>query len=76
MKIEILRNGAGKASLKRCIAFFGFLIVSIAFILMGWHGKLSSDSFITYPIGLTILYAPQLSVTLLKIWKGDRGNDN
>lgn len=68
--IPIIRNGSNKNSLKRVIAFFGFLILSGGFILMAYKGKLNSETFLTYPLGLIILYAPSLAIALLKIWRG------
>ncbi|MEK7075932.1 MAG: hypothetical protein AAB948_04030 [Patescibacteria group bacterium] len=69
-KMLIIKNGGGQNSLKRMIAFFGFLILSGGFVLMAYKGKLGSETFLTYPLGLIILYVPQLAINLLKIWKG------
>lgn len=70
MELKIIKNGGGQNSLKRIIAFFGFLILSSGFILMAYKGKLGSETFLTYPLGLVILYVPSLAINLLKIWKG------
>lgn len=69
-KLLIIKNGGGKNSLKRTIAFFGAVILSGGFVLMAYKGKLGSETFLTYPLGLIILYVPQLAINLLKIWKG------
>lgn len=68
--IKIIKNGGGQNSLKRIIAFFGFLIMSGGFILMGYKGKLASETFLTYPLGVIFLYFPQLAKDLLLIWRG------
>lgn len=78
-ELRIIKNGDGKNSLKRSIAFFGFIILSWGFILTALHGRTQAIVFIYYPLGLVILYAPQLAITLLKIWKGitnDRKRDD
>lgn len=76
-KLLIIKNGGGQNSLKRIIAFFGFLILSGGFILMAYKGKLGSETFLTYPLGLVILYVPALAIKLLQIWKGqDAQNKN
>lgn len=69
-KLKIIKNGSGQNSLKRSIAFFGFLFMSIAFCLAALKGKITAEMFLTYPLGLVILYVPALAITLLKIWKG------
>lgn len=69
-KMLIIKNGGGQNSLKRMIAFFGFLILSGGFVLMAYKGKLGSETFLTYPLGLIILYVPSLAIKLLEIWKG------
>lgn len=69
-KLLIIKNGGGQNSLKRMIAFFGSLILSGGFVLMAYKGKLGSETFLTYPLGLVILYAPSLAIKLLEIWKG------
>lgn len=75
MKLNITMEDRGnrQQSLKRIIAFFGFLFMSAAFCLAAFKGKISAEMFLTYPTGLIILYAPALAVTLLKIWKGTEG---
>lgn len=77
-EFRIIKNGNGSNvnSLKRTIAFFGFLFMSIAFNLAAFKGRISADMFITYPLGLIILYLPQLAVTMLKIWKGVEHNEH
>lgn len=70
MELKIIKNGGGQNSLKRIIAFFGFLFMSIAFCIMAYKGKLGSETFLTYPLGTVLLYCPQLAINLLKIWKG------
>ena len=69
-KLLIIKNGGGQNSLKRIIAFFGFLFMSIAFCLAAFKGRITAEMFLTFPLGLVILYAPSLAVTLLKVWKG------
>lgn len=69
--LTIIKNGNNKYSLKRSIAFVGFIIMSIAFINASIISRITAEMFITYPLGLVILYAPQLAITLLKIWKGN-----
>ena len=59
-----------RRSLKRSIAWLGFVALLLAFGTTAWKGKITSDMFITFPIGALIFYAPQLAVTLLQIWKG------
>ena len=72
--LRICKNGDKGYSLKRSIAFMGFIIMSGAFINASIFGRITGEMFLTYPIGLTILYIPQLAVTLLRIWrKEDRG---
>lgn len=70
LKLTITKEKDGQRSLKRSIAFFGSLIISGGFIMMSYRGKLTSETFLTYPLGLIILYLPSLAITLLKIWKG------
>ena len=67
--LRICKNGDGIYSLKRSIAFVGFIIMSVAFINASIFGRITGEMFLTYPIGLTILYIPQLAITLLRIWK-------
>lgn len=74
-KMLIIKNDSCQNSLKRIIAFFGFLIMSIAFCIAAYKAKITAEMFITYPLGLVILYVPQLAITLLKIWKGQDGNN-
>jgi len=69
-KLLIIKNGGGQNSLKRIIAFFGSIILSGGFVLMAYKGKLGSETFLTYPMGLIILYVPSLAIKLLEIWKG------
>jgi hypothetical protein len=70
MGIVIYKDRTGRNSLKRVIAFLGFVFLSLAFGLMAWKGKITQQMFYTYPVGILLLYAPQLAITLLKIWKG------
>lgn len=72
-RLQIIRNEQDRNSLKRIIAFFGFLIMSVAFSLAAYKGKITAEMFLTYPMGLVVLYAPSLAITLLKIWKGQGG---
>lgn len=57
-------------SIKRIIAFVGFVIMSGVFCCQAYKGTVTAEAMVTYPLGVTILYAPQLSVTLLSLWKG------
>ena len=70
MGVVIYKDKTGRNSLKRVIAFIGLLVISAAFCLAAYKGRITDNMFLTYPLGLLILYAPQLAVTLLKIWKG------
>lgn len=70
MGVVIYKDKTGRNSLKRVIAFIGLLVISAAFCLAAYKGRITDNMFLTYPLGLVILYAPQLAVTLLKIWKG------
>ena len=69
-KFLIIKNARGQNSLKRVIAFFGFIALTVGFILMAKQGKLDANTFWTYPLGLTILYFPALAIKLFEIWKG------
>lgn len=57
-------------SLKRSIAFFGTIILSGGFIIAAYKGTVDWKSFLAYPMGLVILYFPELAMRMLKIWKG------
>ncbi len=70
MDLKLIKEAGNQNSLKRIIAFFGFLIMSFAFCIASYQTKISSEMFITYPLGLIILYVPQLAINLLKIYKG------
>lgn len=70
MELRIIKNGNNQNSLKRTIAFFGFLIISVAFCMDAYKGRITAEMFLTYPLGLVILYAPALAIKLLEIWKG------
>ncbi len=70
MGIVIYKDRTGRNSLKRVIAFIGLVIMSAVFCLAAYRGRITDGMFLTYPIGLAVLYAPQLAITLLKIWKG------
>ncbi len=74
MDLKLIKESGNQNSCKCIIAFFGFLIMSFAFCLASYQTKISDSMFITYPIGLIILYAPQLAINLLKIWKGQEIN--
>lgn len=63
-------RATGRNSLKRIAFIIGGIALTIGFGFMGYKGKLTYQMFYAYPIGLVLLYAPQLAVTLLKIWKG------
>mgnify|MGYP001564626353 CR=1 FL=1 len=67
---KICRNGDGSYSLKRSIAFTGFIIMSVSFVSASIFGRITADMFVTFPLGLVILYVPQLAVTLLRVWRG------
>ena len=70
MELRIIKNGSSSQnSLKRIIAFFGFLILSGGFILMAYKGKLVWQMFLSFPAGAVLLYSPQLFKDLLLIWK-------
>lgn len=73
---SLVRNGEGDISLKRTIAFLGMVCLCYKFVA---GGRWTDSVFFYFPLGLTILYAPQLAVTLLNIWKGkgyDRKGNN
>lgn len=67
------KDGEQRQSLKRIIAFSGFVIMSAAFCLTAYRGRIQAEAFLTYPLGLVILYVPQLAMNMLKIWKGREG---
>ena len=72
MQVKVTLNEQGnKHSLKRLIAFYGSIIISCGFCLVAYKGRLSAEMFLTYPMGLTILYAPQLAIELIRVWKGN-----
>ncbi len=68
MGIVIHKDSSGHNSLKRIGAIIGFLMLSAAFGLMAWKGKVTVWMFIAYPVGCFAFYAPQLFITLAKIW--------
>lgn len=70
MKLNITKNGNKQHSLKRVIAFIGLVICSFAFIKTAILGAVSAEMFLTYPLGLIILYVPQLAINMLKVYKG------
>ncbi len=68
MKIQIHKDSSGHNSMKRIGAIIGFLILSSGFVWMGWKIKLTWQIFIAYPVGCFAFYAPQLFITIAKIW--------
>lgn len=73
MGIEILRDKESGApvSMKRSIALVGFIIMCVAFAVQSYRGGVTAEMFLTFPLGLIVLYVPQLAITLLKIWRGN-----
>lgn len=69
-KDGVRQTDGNKYSLNRIIAFVGFLAMSGAFLLAAYQTRITAEMFVTYPLGLLILYVPRLAVVLLKIWKG------
>jgi len=67
---RLIKNSKGQMSLHRNVAVWGSLILSAAFGMMAYRGKLSPEAFLTYPLGLLILNVPSLAIKLLKIWRG------
>lgn len=55
---------------RRGIVFVGFAMLSGGFALQSFKGELTAESYITYPLGVVVLYFPRLAEKLLKIWRG------
>ena len=55
---------------RRGIVFVGFAMLSGGFALQSYRGELTAESYITYPLGVVVLYFPRLAEKLLKIWRG------
>ncbi len=68
MTIQIHKDSSGHNSMKRIGAIIGFLILSAGFFWMGWKIKLTWQMFLAYPVGCFAFYAPQLFITIAKIW--------
>ncbi len=68
MTIQIHKDSSGHNSMKRIGAIIGFFMISFAFGLMAWKGKITDRMFIAYPVGCFAFYAPQLFITIAKIW--------
>jgi len=67
---RLIKNAKGEMSLHRNVAVWGSLILSAAFCMMAYRGKLGPEAFLTYPLGLLILNVPSLAIKMLKIWRG------
>lgn len=74
LELKLLKEQDGPndgMSLKRLIAFTGFILLSIALVFDAVRdGRVAAEVYVTYPLGVTILYAPQLALQLIKAWKG------
>lgn len=75
-------NGAG-VSLTRFVASATWLILSIGFILLSYKGRASWETFLAYPAGSAIAFAPQLFLRLMDkmkelitAYRVERGKDD
>ncbi|MGB3988616.1 MAG: hypothetical protein WBK67_02920 [Minisyncoccales bacterium] len=76
LKDLIKDKGENTLSLSRSVALMTFFILSGGFILTSWK-RASHEVFIAYPIGVMIVFVPQLVVRfmnklegIVKAWKG------
>ena len=76
LKELIQDKGQNTFSLSRTVALMTFFILSGGFILTSWK-RASHEVFIAYPIGVMIVFVPQLVVRfmnklegIVKAWKG------
>jgi hypothetical protein len=61
--------------LKRFIVYAAGIPLMAGFLKQAFEGKLTHEMFITFPLGIVILYSPQLAIHLLTIWKGKEDKD-
>lgn len=54
---------------RRGIVFMGFAMLSGGFAMQSFKGELTAESYITYPLGVVVLYFPRMAEKLLKIWR-------
>ena len=76
LKDLIKDKGENTLSLSRSVALMTFFILSGGFILTSWK-RASHEVFVYYPIGVMIVFVPQLVVRfmnklegVIKAWKG------
>jgi hypothetical protein len=76
LKDLITDKGENTLSLSRSVALMTFFILSGGFILTAWK-RASYEVFVAYPIGVMIVFVPQLVVRfmnklegIVKAWKG------
>jgi hypothetical protein len=76
LKDLIKDKGENTLSLSRSVALMTFFILSCGFVLTSWK-RASHEVFIAYPIGVMIVFVPQLVVRfmnklegIVKAWKG------
>lgn len=55
---------------RRGIVFLGFAMLSVGFAMQSFKGELTAESYVTYPLGVVVLYFPRLAEKLLTIWRG------
>ena len=75
LKDLVTDKGENTLSLSRSVALMTFFILSGGFILTAWK-RASHEVFISYPIGVMIVFVPQLVVRfmnklegIVKAWK-------
>jgi hypothetical protein len=76
LKDLIKDKGENTLSLSRSVALMTFFILSGGFILTSWK-RATHEVFVYYPIGVMIVFVPQLVVRfmnklegIVKAWKG------
>jgi len=76
LKDLVTDKGENTLSLSRSIALMTFFILSGGFILTAWK-RASYEVFVAYPIGVMVVFVPQLVVRfmnklegIVKAWKG------
>jgi hypothetical protein len=76
LKDLITDKGENTLSLSRSVALMTFFILSGGFILTAWK-RASYEVFVAYPIGVMVVFVPQLVVRfmsklegIVKAWKG------
>ena len=70
-----MQIGKYQFHLKRVIVGLAGIPMAFGFMKQAWHGALTSEMFLTFPLGIVILYSPQLAIHLLEIWKGMRPDE-